>query len=122
MATRQGRTICDAKFAIIRREAGIHFHIRISEPRPSGSGQSEGILGTVTYYFPVGRNTDNVNMVWHKAVAGNFEPIPGRLIVEDGEVEIVVVGGEEDILVVVTTLGYVVPEFGDDYSWDPWHG
>ena len=52
---------------------------------------------------------------------GDFETIPGRLVGEDREVEIVVVGGEEDILPVVTPLGYVMRESGDDYSWDPWH-
>ncbi len=45
---------------------------------------------------------------------------PGRLVGEDGDVEIVVAGGEEGILSVVTALGDVVREFWDDDSRNPW--
>ena len=83
---------------------------------------ADGVLEAIR----VGGDDDEVDVVGHQAPGDDADPVQGRLLGEELEIEVAVVVGEEDVLAVVASpvlgLGDVVGESREDDASGTSHG
>jgi len=65
---------------------------------------------------------DEVDVIGHQAVRDDFEGVTVGVITEEGAVHVTVLGGEENVLASVASVGDMVRAFGDDDSCESGHG